>query len=485
MRDTSSNRSTEPVQSEPTRVPTGVPGLDQVLHGGLPQSGITLVRGGPGTGKTVLGLQFLCQGAKSGEPGIFLSFEEDAGAIRRNALSLGLDIPRLEKQGLIKLCTPELPHHLVQSGEFDVTGMLAILEGQQEAIDAQRIVVDAADVVLRLFRDPFVRQSQLVALYRWLSQRSRTAMLTLKVPDQEFETDSRSEYLADCVLYLDSRVREQVATRRLRVIKYRGSAFMSNECPYVIQDGGLGLIPISASLLSPRAEEKVSTGVAGLDGILNGGYRRATTILVAGASGTGKSTLAITLALSAVERNERVVYVSLEESEASLIENMRSPGLDVQAALDSGLLRVVAELPEAMGVEEHLWRIVQAIENFQPEFLIIDPVSACRRIDSSDSALDFMVRLLSKCRESGITTLLLDQSPTGQTATALSGVEVSSIVDTLVLLEQEWLESSYRRRMLVLKSRGSRHSHHWHSFQITDAGIVVDFTSESLPGGDR
>jgi circadian clock protein KaiC len=452
---------------------TGVRGLDEVLRGGFPRGRATLIGGGPGTGKTILALEFLYRGALAGEPGLLVTFEEQADAIRRNACSIGWDLEALEREGKLRVMHADVPTHVVQSGEFDIGGLLAILAGQIKSIGVQRIVIDAADMLLRLFRDRHREEDQLVTLHNWLLAQNQTAVLTVKLLSDESEPMHRLEYMTDCVLRLDQRVLGQVTTRRLRVLKYRGSAFLSNEYPYAIGSCGIVLMPISTvALTSKLPRSRFTTGVKGLDELLAGGFFRGSSILIGGESGTGKTILACSLAVAASHRDERVLYVSFEESEDNLMSAVRSAGVDLRSPVEAGTLHVLPSMPEAMGVEEQLWQIFQTIESFDPQHLIVDSISACRRMGSEEAAFDFLVRLLNHAKGAGRTCIYLNQIDSGAQAHRISGIGISSLTDALIVLEQHWHEHSHGRRMLIVKLRGSNHSHQWNPFRITDEGLV-------------
>jgi len=448
--------------------------LDEILEGGVPSGRTTLVRGGPGTGKTVIALEFLYRGALAGDPGIFVSFEESAFTLRQNAQALAWDLEQQEQNGRLILLSPDLPEHLVKSGDFDIAGLLAILDGHIAETGAKRIVIDASDVLLRLFRSVEERENQLIRLYQWLAKQGQTAILTMKLPVSEADFHERHEYMADCVLHLDSRVTGQVATRRLRVIKYRGSSFISNEVPCLIAPGGVKLMPISRSRLQTKDLGKVSTGNSELDTMLQGGFDRGTCVLVAGSTGTGKSILAAAFATAACERGERLLYVNFEEGMQSFVRAMRSPGFDLNAPQQDGKLQIVAELPEAMGSEEHLLRLFQHIEEFPPDHVVVDAISACQRLGSEEIAFDFVVRLLNHCRTRGITCVYLNQIEPDRSTHWISGVGISSLVDALIVLEQKWPGAEHLRRLLIIKHRGNRHSHGYRRFRITDQGIRID-----------
>ena len=463
------------------KVATGIRGLDEVLLGGLPAGRTALVAGGPGTGKTMLGLEFLLRSAQAGEPGLFVTFEERGDAVRKNARAMGWDLEAMEEAGMLAIVPAELPVDLALSGEFSIDGLLAILAGHARALQASNIVVDAVDVLMRVFQDPLRRQSQLQALHRWLQDRAMTAVLTAKAAPDRQEQYPMLDYMADCVIRLDQQIDARVLTRRLRVVKYRGSAFLDSVHPYTITSGGLVLMPVSTvELVQQPLGPRMSAGSDNIDAMLGGGFRRASSILIAGSSGSGKTTFASIFARAACERQERVLFVSFEQSEEVLVSSMLSPGVDVRPVLDSGKLRVLTAMPESMGVEEHLLRILDALETFEPDHVVVDAISACDRMGTKEAGFAFLVRLLTWCKARGTTVLCTNQTTETTGAERISGFGISSLVDTLVLLQQIHAPV-YLRRMLVVKSRGLKHSHTWHGFAITDAGL--HFTEPARAGG--
>lgn len=457
------------------KVATQIPGLDGVLEGGLPRGRTTLVSGGPGSGKTVLGLEFLCRGAMAGEPGVFVTFEEGADAVRRNAMSMGWDLLALERAGKVAIVEARFGGEEVLSGEFDILGLLAIVGGHSNRIRARRIVMDALDVLLRVFSDLRRERNELYRLHDWLISRRLTSVLSVKA-ERERNMAARYEFLefmADCVIRLDHRVTGQVATRRLRVIKYRGSGFGTNEYPYVIGEHGIILIPVSKTELTHRPlGPKVSSGLAGLDAMLSGGLRRASCILLAGTSGTGKTTLATTFARAACHRGERVLFLNFEESQEAVVSGMLSVGIDLRPSLRSRRLVVQTALPEALGADGHLIRALKVIDGFKPDHLILDAISACVRMGSERAAFDYLMRLVSVVKERGITCILTNQiNGLMGTDEELSGIGFSSVVDTVIQLRFVETDQEIGRQILVIKSRGSAHSHRRQTFFITDKGI--------------
>jgi len=464
-----------------TKTVSGIRGLDELLHGGLPTGRLTLVSGGPGTGKTILALEFLYRRALAGEPGLFTSFEERAESVRINTRSLGWDLAGLEESGRLLMLNPELPPGIVKSGRFDIQGLLGILAGRVQALGARCIVLDALDAVLRNFSDDLQRRNQLDILHNWLVDQGLTCLLTVKAAQQGDTIYPFLDYMADCVLLLDQRVKDQVRTRRIRVIKYRGSGFMSNEYPYVIS-GGVKILPVSTVSLEHRAlGEPVSSGQPDLDALLGGGFRRSASILLTGASGTGKTTLASVFARAVCQQGEPLLYVNFEESRAAMVDNMLSAGIDLHPFVEKGLLKIITAMPESMGVEEHLVRILNIMDAFDPRHVVLDAISACRRMGSEKAGFDFLVRLLAAGKTRGITCLFINQGGGANWPQTISGIGISSLIDTVMMLQYMEAGGEIQRKLLVLKSRGSRHSNRFSRLIINDQGIELT----ELPSGSE
>jgi circadian clock protein KaiC len=457
------------------KVPTQITGLDEVLEGGVPRGRTTLASGGPGSGKTVLGLEFLCSGAMAGESGVFVTLEERAEAVRQNALSMGWDLAALEKAGKVAIVEARLFGEEVISGDFDIQGILAIVGGHIKRIKARRVVFDALDVLLRVFNDSRRERNELHRLHEWLIDRGLTNVLTAKL---QREVDGAFQYefldfMADCVIRLDHRVIGQVATRRLRVVKYRGSGFGTNEYPYVIGRSGIVLFPLTkAELAHQPLGPRVSSGLAGLDAMLDGGFRSTSCILITGRSGTGKTTLASTFVQAACGRGEKILYLSFEESREAMVTAMQSAGIDLVPAIRSKRLLVQTALPESMGSDDHLIRALAAIDAFKPNHVTLDAISACVRMGSEQAAFDYLMRLVSILKERGITCIMTNQiSDVAGSDEELSGIGFSSVVDAVIQLRFVEAGPEINRQMLVIKSRGSAHSNRRESFVITSQGI--------------
>lgn len=457
------------------KLATRIQGLDEMLHGGIPAGRLTLVTGGPGSGKTILGVELLYRAALEGAPGVFIAFEETAEAVRANARAMGFDLAALERTQKLVVAAPELPQSLTTAGDFDIQGLLAGLSALIDAIQARCIVIDALDVILRLFEDGRREREEIERLHRWLRARGVTTVLTLKVAKSADRLYPYLDFMADCVLHLDQRIADQIRTRRLAVIKYRGSGFMNNETPFAITPAGIRILPLSG-IVKPRrptTRERIGSGSRQLDRILGGGFRPGESILLAGAAGTGKTTLAAAFTDAACRVGQRVLFVNYETSAQALVESMRSPGIDLGPHLAAGTLSVLDAMPETAGVEEHLVRLLDAATAFQPGHMVIDAVSALRRMGSELAGFEMLVRLFSYCGNHGITLLLLNQAPAGLPFQNLSGFGVSSLVDTIICLQFVENAGRIRTRLLVVKSRGAAHARDYQELRIGDHGIEI------------
>ncbi|RLC32592.1 MAG: KaiC 1 [Deltaproteobacteria bacterium] len=454
---------------------TYIKGLDEILEGGLPRGRTTVISGSPGSGKTLLALEFLYRGALAGEPGIFICFEEPVKHLRENAATLGWDLSALERENRLVLLGGHIKPDTLVSGDFSLKGLLAVASGKGREIGAKRIVIDALEVALRLFDEPQQVRNEMHMLNDWLRQPGLAAVLTTRPPKRAGASvyEDFFDSMGDCVIVLDNRVDGQIATQRLRVVKYRGSGFARNEYPYVITNTGIHTAPVSTvGLRHKPLGEKISTGIAPLDDILDGGYRRASCVLLAGMPGTGKTILCSTSVSAACERGEKVLYISFEESEDALVENVLSTGVALKPHIESEQLRMLASFPEAMGAEEHYIRALEAIEELSPAYVVVDAISACARMGGQQAAFEYLMRLLNACKERGITILMVNQTASDD-ITEISGNNISSMVDTVISLAYKVDYGEITRLLHVLKSRGSRHSNQQREFVITDDGIQI------------
>ncbi|HMV97687.1 MAG TPA: circadian clock protein KaiC [Anaerolineales bacterium] len=458
------------------KTPTKIRGLDEVLNGGVPTGGLTLLNGGPGTGKTLLGLEFLIRGAKERRPGIFVTFEEHEAALHRYSASFGWDTAELERQGLLSIIGARFDPEGLLSGDFDLGGILAILRHKTEKLSARQVVIDAPDVFLRLLNSPGKERAELYKLINWLRDQKMTTLMTVKTNGEDVTSSDYEflDYLADCVIQLDQRVIEQVTTRRVRVVKFRGSAHGRNEYPFAMTDQGIWIIPITETQLTHTAlGEPFPTGVNGLDAHMGGGYLRASCNLVTGTSGTGKTTFAASFARTSTANGKRVFYINFEESPDSMVSCMLSPGIDLRPALESGFLRFLSVMPEAQGIEEHLIQAFRGIEELKPEIVIVDAISACRRMGSRNSAFDYLLRLIDHCKTIGITSLLTNLTDSIKETQEITGIDLSSMIDTVIILRNVEQNGQFQRELSVLKARGRLHSNKIHAFQISDHGVSV------------
>jgi len=456
--------------------PTYIQGLDEILLGGLPSGRTTILEGEAGSGKTVLALEFLYRGALAGEPGIWVGFEEPANQLRSNASSLGWDLPALERESRFFIFEPNIDTNAVISGDFSLKGLLAAIAGKNREIGAKRIVIDALEVGLRLFDEPRQIRAEMHVLNDWFRENRLTAILTVR-PPKRIEArifEDFFESMGDCVIFLDTRMRENISTRRLRVVKYRGSDFGHNEYPYIISNNGLFVAPISSvGLRHKPLGETMSTGIERLDTILGGGYRRSSCILIAGEAGIGKTTLVSTFVKEACKRGENVLYIGFEESQDALVGNVMSSGIDLLPCLQTGRLEFLTRFPEAMGAEEHYLQAKMRIDAFKPRHVVVDAISACERMGGKLASFDYLMRLLNYCKDLGLTIFLTNQINTTKNQLEISGNEISSMVDTAILLYYQDEPGERNRILQVLKSRGIGHSNQAREFLITNNGFII------------
>ena len=459
-----------------SKCPTQIEGLDMILKGGLPAGRTTLIIGGPGSGKTLFGLEFLYRAALDGEPGIFISFEERAGDLRTNTGTLGWNMAPLEQNGKLFLFEARIDPKAIVTGEFGIQSFLSILNHKIKTMGAKRVSIDAIDVLMRLINDERREQNELLALHQWLSEHEVTALLTVKAPRDADHARHYEflDYMADCVIHLDNRMLGQLSTRRLRVIKYRGSGFGSNEYPFVIEPPGITLLPISDVGLSHQAlGERISTGLADLDVLIGGGFRRASSVLITGATGSGKTTLCSAFTQVACASGETVLCLNFEESEAALVSAMLSSGTDLNTAITNGKLWLLTAMPEAMGAEQHLVRALIAIKQMQPSCVVIESATACRRMGTEQAAFEYMMRMINTCKEMGIIIIITNQTVGLSNLDEISGIGISSLIDSVIQLRLVEDAGVMQRKLLVVKSRGSVHSHRHHDFLISDRGIDI------------
>ena len=454
------------------RAPTGISGLDQITGGGLPRGRVTLIAGSAGAGKTLLGLQFLVAGARDyGEPGVLLTFEESAAKVADNVRSLGFDLDELQRDGLLAVLSFQVePTEIVAAGEFDFEPLFVTLDDAITRVGARRVVLDTIEVLFGAFGADSIVRAELSRLARWLEERGVTAIVTGERGEGTITRHGIEEYVSDCVIVLDHRVREEISTRRLRVVKYRGSAHGTNEYPFFISARGFVVLPITSITLDYGApDERISTGIARLDHMLGGGIFRGSTVLVSGTAGTGKTSLGAHMANAACGRGERVLWVLFEESPAQVLRNMRSIGLDLRPWTDAGLLHIWPARPATLGLETHLALLVQLLDEVTPTVTVLDGIASFGDGVAASEVTSMLARKMDMLKARGITTL----------ATALgngdapSTLSVSSMVDTWLLLRNVESNGERNRLLFVLKSRGTAHSNQVREFVLTDHGAEL------------
>jgi len=454
------------------RAPTGISGLDQITGGGLPRGRVTLIAGSAGAGKTLLGLQFLVAGARDyGEPGVLLTFEESAAKVADNVRSLGFDLDELQRDGLLAVLSFQVePTEIIAAGEFDFEPLFVILDDAITRVGAKRVVLDTIEVLFGAFGADSIVRAELSRLARWLEERGVTAIVTGERGDGSITRHGIEEYVSDCVIVLDHRVREEISTRRLRVVKYRGSAHGTNEYPFFISARGFVVLPITSITLDYGApEERISTGIARLDHMLGGGIFRGSTVLVSGTAGTGKTSLGAHMANAACGRGERVLWVLFEESPAQVLRNMRSIGLDLRPWTDAGLLHIWPARPATLGLETHLALLVQLLDEVTPTVTVLDGIASFADGVAASEVTSMLSRKMDLLKARGITTLATALGD-GDDASTLS---VSSMVDTWLLLRNFESNGERNRLLFVLKSRGTAHSNQVREFVLTDRGAEL------------
>ena len=454
---------------------TGIQGLDEITRGGLPRGRSTLVTGGTGTGKTLLGLQFLVAGAREyGEPGVLVTFEESAEKVTANVASLGFDLDGLERAGLLAIIAfPVKAAEVSESGEFDFEPLFLLLDDAIRRIGARRVVLDTIESLFGAFKAQAIVRDELARLFRWLEDREVTAIVTGEPGDHDALTrHGIEEYVSDCVIALDHRRQNEISTRRLQVVKYRGSAHETNEYPFLISARGFTVLPITAVTLDYGApEERISTGVPRLDHMLAGGLFRGSTVLVSGSAGTGKTTLGAHLINAACARGERALLIMHEESADEVIRNMRSVGLGLRGWAEAGLLRIWAVRPTEFGLENHLAIVSGLLAEHAPAVAVVDGIAGLLGGPSRGEVISMLARQFNLFKARGITTMATILTE-GDAETA---VGVSSQADTWLLLRNDESNGERNRLLFVLKSRGSANSNQVREFVLTDHGVdLVD-----------
>jgi len=454
--------------------PTGIKGFDEITGGGLPAGRPSLVCGPPGAGKSLFALQFLVNGATLyGEPGVFLTFEENRSDVVADVSSLNFDLDGLEADGRLVVDALTLEHQAVDTGEFDLEALIVRLASAVETIGAKRVAIDNVEALFAAFSTPALVRSELQRLFRQLKDRGLTTVITGESGAGTLTRRGIEEYLSDCVVVLDDRVVQDVATRRLRVLKYRGSNHGRNEYPFLIGVHGLEVLPITSLELNKHvSSERVSTGVPGLDEMLGGsGVFRGSGVLISGSSGTGKTTIAASFADAACRRGETVLFFSFEESESEIHRNLASIGMDLAGWVERGLLHFHCERPTTRGLEDHLAVMQRLIQATTPTMVVIDPVSSLARGATAFDVSAMLMRQVYYLKSASITAVMTVLTDEGELAQSI--INISSLVDTSLELATLTALGERNRGLYVLKSRGTAHSNQIREFVLSDTGIEV------------
>ena len=465
------------------KCPTGIQGLDEITNGGLPKGRPTLVCGAAGCGKTVLAMEFVLRGALTyGEPGVVMAFEENAKELSTNFASLGYNLNALTAKKKIVLDNVSIERsEIEETGEYDLEGLFVRLGYAIDSIGAKRVVLDTIEALFAGFSNISILRAELRRLFRWLKDKGVTAIITGERGEGTLTRHGLEEYVADCVIVLDHRVEEQTSTRRLRILKYRGTAHGTNEYPFLIDEEGITVLPVtSVGLAHAVSEKRVSSGIPRLDSMLGGkGYYQGSSVLVSGTSGTGKSSVAAAFAHSACERGERCLIFAFEESPHQIIRNMRSIGYDLGQWVKNGKLQIHATRPSYSGLETHLARMHKQVADFKPAVVVIDPITNFISAGQEDEVKAMLMRLIDMLKTQGITTLFTNLTRGAQLEH--TDAAISSLMDTWILLRDIETAGERNRGIYVLKSRGMAHSNQIREFILTSHGI--ELRDVSLLGG--
>lgn len=468
-------------QTSPSSLPkcrTGIQGLDEITGGGLPRGRPTLVCGGAGCGKTLLGAEFLVRGAVNfDEPGVLMAFEETEAELTANVASLGFDLGGLIRRKKIVVDYVHIERSENQeTGEYDLEGLFVRLNHAIDSIGAKRVVLDTLEVLFASLPNENALRSELRRLFRWLKEKGVTAVITAERGREQLTRNGLEEYVSDCVILLDHRVNDRIATRHLRVVKYRGALHGTNEFPFLIGEDGLSVLPITSLALNHKvSNERIATGIPRLDAMLGGrGFFRGSSILLTGTSGTGKTIIAANFAVAAAKRGERTLFFSFEESPNQIVRNMLAIGLKLEPLMKRGLVRFQSSRPTLYGLEMHLATMIKQIEEFQPHVVIVDPITSLMDYGNTSEGEGMVTRLIDYLKAGQVTSLFTSLTQ-GNRALQQSESSMSSLMDSWLLLQNVEGNGERNRLLYVLKARGMAHSNQIREFLISDHGIdVVD-----------
>jgi circadian clock protein KaiC len=457
---------------------TGIQGLDELTGGGLPRGRPTLLCGSAGCGKTLMAMEFLIHGAlRSGEPGVFVAFEETAADLTQNVASLGYDLDDLVARNLLVLDFVYVERTaLEQSGDYDLEGLFIRLGHAIDRIGAKRVVLDTIETLFLGLPNPAILRSELQRLFRWLKDKGLTTVITGERGNNPaaLTRQGLEEYVSDCVIALDHRVNGMISSRRLRVVKYRGSTHGTNEYPFLIDETGISVLPVtSLGLQHDASDERVSTGVPGLDAMLDGsGFFRGSSVLVSGTAGTGKSSLAAHFAAAACQRGERALYFAFEESASQIVRNMGSVGIHLAPWVAQDRLRLHSARPTLMGLEMHLVTMLKEIAEFEPQVVVVDPLNSFVTVGNEAEVKLMLLRLVDALKLRQITGFFTSLTA-GGTVAEHTDVAISSLIDTWLLVRELEAGGERNRGLYVLKSRGMPHSNQIREFSLTSKGVML------------
>lgn len=458
------------------KCPTGINGLDEITGGGLPKGRPTLVCGSAGCGKTLLSVEFLVRGVTEyDEPGVLMAFEETAEEITENVTSLGWDLAQLVEEKKLAIDHVYInPYEMEETGEYDLEGLFIRLGCAIQEVGAKRVVLDTIETLFMGLSNASIIRAELRRLFRWLKSQGVTAIITGERGENSLTRQGLEEYVSDCVIRLEQKTSEELTTRYLQIVKYRGSSHGSNEYPFLIEENGISVLPITSIGLDHEvSKERISSGIARLDTMLAGqGYYRGSSILITGMAGTGKSTIAAFFAQATCLRGERCLYLATEEAPQQILRNLLSIGLDLNQYIEKGLLRFEAVRPTAYGLEMRLVKIHNWLQEFQPQSIIVDPMSNMTLSGNYRQSKSFFMRLIDFLKSQKITVLLTNLTA-GGTPLEHTEVGISSLMDTW--LEVRTIESNGERNRLlyILKSRGMGHSNQVREFLLTNKGVEL------------
>lgn len=462
------------------KIPSGIKGLDDITSGGLPKGRPSLVSGGPGCGKTLFAMEFIARGiTEYGDPGVFIAFEEKIDDLKKNFKSMGFNLDDLVRRKRLVLdhITVERSE-IEETGEYDLEGLFIRLGSMIDEVGAKRVAIDTLEALFSGFANEAILRSELRRLFLWLKDRGVTAVVTGERGDRTITKYGLEEYVADCVITLDHRVTNQIATRRLRIVKYRGSIHGTDEYPFLISSDGISVLPItSMSLIHTASSERISTGIPRLDTMLGAkGFYRGSSILVSGQAGTGKTSISATFVDAACRRNEKCLFFIFEESESQLIRNMKSIGMDLEPWVKKGILTFHAVRPTAYSLEMHLSMMLKLIDEFKPDVLAVDPISNLYPIGDDIQVRSMLMRLIDYAKSlqiTGLFTNLSNDAETGAYSLEPTEMHVSSLMDVWLILKNVEGNGERNRIFSIIKARGMAHSNQLREFILSDEGIQL------------